>query len=88
MAVMELGKWYGARDIAALSGFPTKDVRATLIQKLVARGEVERVKNPAWRPGVPNPQQIMAGAEVEPMWLYRLAPKKEQLQKKPPESGG
>ena len=82
MAVMEPGKWYGSSDIARLSGLDPKSVRATLIQKLLAQGLVERVMNPSWRPGVPNPQQIMAGAEVEPMWLYRL------VEKKGPRRGG
>ncbi len=77
MAVMEPGKWYGARDIAELSGLEVKGARSTLVQRLLTTGLVERVQNPAWAPrgspgGVGNPQQMMANPEVEPMWLYRL----------------
>lgn len=84
MATMEPGKWYGARDIVELSGIPglrSSEVRATLLQGPMRRGLVERVQNPAWAPGVPSPQKIMAGAEVEPMWLYRLTAAGELAQK-------
>lgn len=87
MAVMEPGKWYGARDIAEMSGLEVRGARATLIQKLMTKGLVERVQNPAWVPrgkpgGVGNPQQMMANPDVEPMWLYRLTPAGEAQQKK------
>ncbi len=85
MRVMEPGHWYGARDIALMAGRTGDSTRATLIQKLMVQGLVERVQNPDWRPygcgptSVGTPQEN-ATREVEPMWLYRLTPLGEAKQ--------
>jgi hypothetical protein len=47
-----------------------KHARSVLIQRLMAKGLIERIANPAWVPrglpgGVGNPQQMMADPDVE-----------------------
>jgi hypothetical protein len=68
-AAMVPGEWYGRMDLVRLIGVPRekeRDLRG-VVNVLLARGWVERERNPNW-PG-PGP---VAKDEGEPEWLYRL----------------
>jgi hypothetical protein len=69
---MEPGCWYGAGDLAQAVGAPAKQGRSRIRQRLLRASLVERTANPEWTATHPNPWEVMAGAAVEPRWLYRL----------------
>jgi hypothetical protein len=70
LRAMQPGHWYGKGDIARMAGIH-KSGRGKVHQVLLRRGWVEMAKNPAFR-GILNPQEILAGAEPEPLHLFRL----------------
>lgn len=75
LAGMEPGGWYGRGDLIRFAGVG-RYARGKVQQYLLARGYVERARNPEWR-RLPAPSEIMAGAEVEPEFLYRLTARGE-----------
>lgn len=70
LKAMAPGAWVGMGDLMRMTG-ESRTSRGK-VQVLLARGWVEAARNPAWRGRSLNPQEIMAGAEPEPMTLYRL----------------
>jgi hypothetical protein len=70
LRAMQLGEWYGQGDIARMAGV-SASARAKVHQVLLRRGWVEKARNPAFR-GILDPWSIMAGAEPEPLHLFRL----------------
>lgn len=71
MRAMEPGHWYGLKALSRAAGMGSSEAgRAS--QVLQQRAWATRVRNPAWDPRPVSPQQIMAGAEREPQWLYQL----------------
>jgi hypothetical protein len=71
LRAMQPGAWYGMGDIARMAGVDESG-RAKVHQVLLRRGWVEKARNPAFR-GILDPWQIMAGAEPEPLHLFRLS---------------
>jgi hypothetical protein len=67
---MQPGKFYGQGDIARITGV-SPSARSKVSQVLLRRTWVEKVRNPAFE-GILDPWSIMAGAEPEPLHLYRL----------------
>ena len=70
LRVMQPGEWYGMGDVARMAGVG-KSERGKVHQVLLRRGWVEKARNPAFR-RILDPWQIMAGAEPEPLHLFRL----------------
>lgn len=70
LRAMKPGEWYGMGDIARMAG-ATRSERGKVHQVLLRRGWVEKATNSAYR-GILNPQEIAAGAEPEPLHLFRL----------------
>jgi hypothetical protein len=70
LQAMTPGAWLGMGDIARLAG-ATKSQRGKVHQVLLRRRWVEKARNPEFR-GILDPWQIMAGAEPEPLHLFRL----------------
>lgn len=78
-AVMADGGWYARPDILRLSGLGYGSVKMTT-QRMWRRGEVERARNPDYRPapyrkGVP----IHKVLDRPPLWLYRLTAEGRRL---------
>lgn len=71
LKAMKPGAYYGMGDLTRLIG-EARQARSKVHQTLVARKWVERVRNPAWSGSTPSPDEIEAGAEPHPQWLYRL----------------
>ena len=70
LRAMQPGEWYGMGDISRMIG-ASASARAKVHQVLLRRGWVEKARNPAFR-GILDPWSIMAGAEPEPLHLFRL----------------
>lgn len=70
LRAMQPCEWYGQGDIARIAGV-SQSARAKVHQVLLRRGWVEKARNPAFR-GILNPWKIKAGAEPEPLHLFRL----------------
>jgi hypothetical protein len=70
LRAMRPGEWYGQGDIARMTGV-SASARAKVHQVLLRRDWIEKARNPAFR-GILNPWEIMAGAEPEPLHLFRL----------------
>jgi hypothetical protein len=70
LRAMEPGNWYGMGDIARMAGVGSS-ARAKVHQVLLRRGWAEKAENPAFR-GILSPPDILAGAEPEPLHLFRL----------------
>ena len=70
LRAMQPGEWLGMGDIARLAGV-SASARSKVHQVLLRRGWIEKALNPAFR-GILDPWSIMAGAEPEPLHLYRL----------------
>jgi hypothetical protein len=70
LRAMRPAEWFGMGDIARMAGV-SASARAKVHQVLLRRGWVEKVRNPAFR-GILDPWSIMAGAEPEPLHLFRL----------------
>ncbi|MCK1519288.1 MULTISPECIES: hypothetical protein [unclassified Bradyrhizobium] len=70
LRVMRPGEWLGMGDIARMAGIH-KSGRGKVHQVLLRRGWVEKARNPAYQ-GILDPWQIKAGAEPEPLHLFRL----------------
>jgi hypothetical protein len=70
LRAMQPAEWYGQGDIARMAGV-SASARAKVHQVLLRRGWVEKARNPAFR-GILDPWSIMAGAEPEPLHLFRL----------------
>jgi hypothetical protein len=70
LQAMRPGEWLGMGDIARMAG-ATKSQRGKVHQVLLRRGWIEKAPNPAFR-GILNPWEIVAGAEPEPLHLFRL----------------
>lgn len=80
LRAMAPGSWYGMGDLARLAGVE-RNGRGKVHQVMVRRGWIERQRNPQWSGKVPNPWEIMDGAEPEPEWLYRMTAVGEARQK-------
>jgi hypothetical protein len=65
ITALEPGAWFGAVDIARLTGLAVRSVRAILKQKLLPEGLVARGRNPDWVGNTRN---------VEPERLWSLTP--------------
>ncbi len=74
LKAMEPGSWYGAADLARMVG-ETRAARGKVSQVMLRRGWVEAAQNPAWSGVTPSPDEIEAGAEPQPMRLYRVTEK-------------
>jgi hypothetical protein len=70
LRAMQAGAWYGMGDIARMAGVD-RSARSKVPQVLLRRHWIEKTTNSAFR-GTLDPWQIMAGAEPEPQYLYRL----------------
>jgi hypothetical protein len=70
LRAMRPGEWYGMGDIARMAG-ADKSGRGKVHQVLLRRRWVEKARNPAYQ-GILDPWQIKAGAEPEPLHLFRL----------------
>jgi hypothetical protein len=70
LRAMRPGEWFGMGDLARMAGV-SASARSKVHQVLLRRGWVEKARNPAFR-GILDPWQIMAGAEPEPLHLFRL----------------
>jgi hypothetical protein len=77
LSVMRPGEWYGMGDLARLASIH-KSGRGKVHQVLLRRGWVEKARNPAYR-GILDPWQIKAGAEPEPLHLFRLTELGERI---------
>ncbi|GLR91304.1 hypothetical protein [Bradyrhizobium iriomotense] len=77
LRVMRPGEWYGQGDIARMAGVGTS-ARSKVHQVLLRRRWVEKVRNPAYQ-GILNPWRINAGAEPEPLHLFRLTELGERI---------
>ncbi|MBP1064854.1 hypothetical protein ABIE85_002611 [Bradyrhizobium diazoefficiens] len=77
LRVMRPGEWYGQGDIARMAGV-SKSARSKVHQVLLRRRWVEKARNPAFR-GILDPWQIKAGAEPEPLHLFRLTELGERI---------
>lgn len=84
LRVMRPGEWLGMGDIARMAGIH-KSGRGKVHQVLLRRGWVEKARNPAFR-GILDPWQIKAGAEPEPLHLFRLTELGERVRAALPEN--
>lgn len=71
LRAMEPDKWYGMGDLMRLIGGERHE-RGKVHQVMVKRGWVEKARNPAYSDRRYSPDEIEAGAEPQPLHLYRL----------------
>lgn len=71
LLVMAPGHWYGAPEIGRAAGLARNSLHGTLYQRAVKNGLVDRARNAAFDPRLPN--------GIEPRYLWRLTSKGEAV---------